>query len=334
MRRGLVGDDVDRRVRLEQLRAASSAALPSTPIDSGRRSSRAATASSHGVLEGVGLDVEVAVVDPALDPALVALDADRDAVVHGHGERLRAAHAAEAGGHGDGPGEGAAEALVGDRRERLEGALQDALGADVDPRARGHLAVHGQPEVLEPAELLPVGPVADQVGVRDQHPRRPLVGAHHADRLAGLHEHGLVVRERGEGADEGVVRLPVARRLAGAAVDDEVLGPLGVLGVEVVHQHPQRRLGLPRRRGQLGAVGGVDGQAGVGRGHASSPITSSTAVRTAPEATSCDGGLDLGREVAVGAGALDPGRAQQRRRRRRSRATAPAAPAGRGPARR
>ena len=85
---------------------------------------------------------------------------------------------------GDGAGQRAAEALVRDRGEGLEGALQDALRADVDPRAGGHLAVHRQPEVLEPAELLPVGPVADQVGVGDQHPRRPLVGAHDADRLA------------------------------------------------------------------------------------------------------------------------------------------------------
>ena len=48
-----------------------SAALPSTPIESGRRSSRAATATRDGVLEGVGLLVEVAVLDAAGDPRLV-----------------------------------------------------------------------------------------------------------------------------------------------------------------------------------------------------------------------------------------------------------------------
>ena len=36
-----------------------------------------------------------------------------------------------------------------------------------------------------------------------------------------------------------------AGRAAGAAVDDEVLGTLGDLGVQVVHEHPQRGLGLP-----------------------------------------------------------------------------------------
>ena len=260
--RGLVGDDVDRGVELEQLGehlggVAEQPDRERPPLVA--RGHRAA----YGVLEVVGLLVEVAVLDPAGDPGLVDVDADRDPVVHGHGQRLGAAHPAEAGGEGDGAGQGAAEPLVGDGGEGLEGALQDALGADVDPRARGHLAVHGQPEVLEPPELLPVGPVADQVGVGDQHPRRPLVGLHHADRLAGLHEHRLVVGQRGQGPHERVVGLPAARRLAGAAVDHEVLGALGVLGVEVVHQHPQRRLGLPRAGGQLGAVRGVDGQARV-----------------------------------------------------------------------
>ena len=112
------------------------------------------------------------------------------------------------------PAERAVEPLVGDRSERLVRALQDALGADVDPRAGGHLAVHRQPEVLEPAELLPVRPVADQVGVRDQHARRPLVGAHDADRLAALHEQRLVVSRVGERAHDRVVRRPVARGLA------------------------------------------------------------------------------------------------------------------------
>ena len=247
----------------------TSAALPSSPIESGFLRVARLDRSSYGVLEVVGLDVEVAVLDPPGDPGLVDVDADRHAVVHRHGERLGPAHAAQPGGQRDGAGQGPAEPLVRDRGEGLEGALEDALGADVDPRAGGHLAVHREPEVLEPAELLPVGPVADQVGVGDQHPRRPFVGLHHADRLAGLHEHRLVVGQRGEGAHEGVVGLPVAGRLAGAAVDHEVLGSLGVLGVEVVHQHPQRRLGLPRPRGQVGAVRGADGETRVrALGHA------------------------------------------------------------------
>ena len=309
VRGGLVGDDVDRRVPLEQGRDHLGGVAEHPD-----RQRPAGVAGLDGQLERVvqrvGLHVEVAVLDASGDPGRVALDADDDAVVHGDRERLGAAHAAEAGGQRDRAGEGAAEGLVGDRGEGLEGALQDALGADVDPGAGGHLAVHRQPEVLQPPELLPVGPVADQVGVRDQHPRRPRVGAHDADRLAGLHEHGLVVLEVAQGAHQGVVRLPAARGLAGAAVHHEVLGALGVLGVEVVHQHPQRRLGLPRLRGQLGAVRGVDGQPGVGRSCEFSDHFFD-GVQDGSGADQLDGGLDLGAEVAVGARALDAGGTQQ-----------------------
>jgi hypothetical protein len=41
------------------------------------------------------------VLDAAFDPGLVHLHAEGDAPVHGDGERLGAAHPAEAGGQGD-----------------------------------------------------------------------------------------------------------------------------------------------------------------------------------------------------------------------------------------
>ena len=282
MGRGLVGDDVDRRVARQQRRHHLGGVAEHAD---GQRAPRVAGLDGQldRVLEAVRLDVEVAVLDPAGDPGRVALDADRDAVVHGDRERLGAAHAAEPGGQGDRAREGPAERLVGHRGEGLEGALEDALGADVDPRPGGHLAVHRQAEVLQAAELLPVGPVADQVGVGDQHARRPLVGAHHADRLAALHEQRLVGLQRGQRAHDRVVRLPAAGRLAGAAVDDQVVGALGDLGVEVVHQHPQRGLGLPALRGQLRAARRAHL---AGATHAISPIVFSTAATRAPLRTS------------------------------------------------
>ena len=197
-------------------------------------------------------------LDPAVQAGRVDVDDQADALVHRDGERLGAAHAAAAAGEGERAGEGAAEPLLGHRGEGLVGALHDALGADVDPRAGRHLPVHRQAEVLEPAELGPGRPVADQVGVGDEHARRPLVGLHDADRPAALHEHRLVGLERGEGADHRVERLPVTRRPTGAAVDDEVVGALGHLGVEVVHEHPQRGLGRPLAGGEGGAASCAD----------------------------------------------------------------------------
>ena len=116
----------------------------------------------------------------------------------------------------------AVEALARDGRERLERPLQDALRADVDPRAGRHLAVHRQALGLEPPERLPVGPVRHEQAVGDQHARRHLVRAEHADRLAALHEQRLVVLEPAQRGDDGVEGLPRARRAPGAAVDDEV----------------------------------------------------------------------------------------------------------------
>src|ERR1051326_6863160 len=63
--------------------------------------------------------------------------------------------------------------------------------------------------------------------------------------------------------DDGVEALPVARRFADAAVDDELLRPLRDFGVEIVHQHAQRGLLLPSLAGELRAARRVDDAAWV-----------------------------------------------------------------------
>ena len=257
MRGGLVGDDVDRGAHGQhpgqQLGGVAEQA-------DGQRLARVPGRGgpAQRVVHAVGGHVQVAVLDPAGDPGRVAVDDDGHAAVHGHRERLGAAHAAQPGGQRDRAGQRPAEPLGGHGRERLVGALQDALGADVDPRPGGHLAVHGQAERLQAAELLPGGPLRDQVGVGDEHPRRPFVGAHHPDRLARLDQQGLVALEVVQGAHDRVVGRPAAGRAARAAVHDELVGMLGHLGIEVVHQHPHGRLLRPALAGQGGAARGTD----------------------------------------------------------------------------
>ncbi len=255
---GLVGHDIDRRAAREQLREDVGAVAQQADRQGRTRVARLDGAPQR-VVEVGRFDIEIPGRQPALDPRGIDLDADADAARHRHGQRLRAAHAAEPAGQGDRPGQGAAEALLPHRREGLVGPLQDALGADVDPRPRGHLAVHRQPERVQAPELVPVGPVADQVGVGEQHARCPLVRLHHADRLAGLDQQRLVVAQRLQRAHDRVVGGPVARRLAGPAVDDELGRMLGDLGVEVVLQHPQRGFLLPAEAGELGPARGADG---------------------------------------------------------------------------
>ena len=239
MRRGLVGDDVDGRVALEHGREHVGGVAEQADGE-GPIFVPGGDGSGDSVVEVFGLLVEVAVLDAPDDTGRVTLDADDHAAVHGHGQRLRPTHPAQAGGQRDRAIERPAEAFGGDGGERLVGALQDALGADVDPGARGHLAVHGQTELLEAAELLPGRPLRDEVGVRDQHARGPFVGSQDADGLAGLDKKGLVVVEVLRVADDRGVGVPAPGGAAGAAVDDELVGMFGDLRVEIVHQHAHR----------------------------------------------------------------------------------------------
>ena len=177
-----------------------------------------------------------------------------DGAGEARGQRLRAAHAAEAGGEDPAAGQVAAVVLAAGLDEGLVGALHDALAADVDPRARGHLAVHHQALAVELVEVLPRRPLRHQVRVGDQHARRIGVRAEHADRLARLHQQRLVLVQLAQRCEDRLEAVPVARRLADAAVDDERVGVLGHLGVEVVLDHPVGRLDQPVLAGQAGAA--------------------------------------------------------------------------------
>ena len=230
------------------------AQLPTSPTDTASPAAFAARQRSTAASRDGASSSRYRVATRRSQPPPRHVDDQAHPAVERHRKRLRAAHPAAPAGHGQRAAQGAPEPLVRDGRERLVGALQDPLGADVDPRPGGHLPVHRQPEPLQPAELRPGRPVADQVRVRDQHPRRPLVGPQHPDRPAGLHEQRLVVAQRRQGAHQRVERRPVPRRPPGAAVDDEVVRPLGDVRVQVVHEHPQRRLGLPRPGGERGAA--------------------------------------------------------------------------------
>ena len=91
----------------------------------------------------------------------------------------------------------------------------------------------------------PSWPMRHQVGVGDQHTRRVLVGAEHANGLAGLHQQRFVVLEFASAFRRSCQSTPSCAPLADTAVDNQVLRPLRHLRVEVVHQHAQRRLGQP-----------------------------------------------------------------------------------------
>ena len=210
-------------------------------------------AAAQRIGVAVGDHIEIAGLHAASGPLAVDLDAKGHPSVHGDGQGLGAAHPAQSGRHGEGSRQRSAESLAGDGREALVGALQDPLGADVDPRARRHLPEHGQPEPLQPPELVPRRPFTDEVGVGYEDPGSPLMGSHHADRLARLHQQGLVAGQVGQRPDHRVVGVPGTGGPARAAVHHEIVGALGHIGVEVVLEHPEGSfLGPPAAR-QRGA---------------------------------------------------------------------------------
>ncbi|EAR52350.1 hypothetical protein OG2516_07732 [Oceanicola granulosus HTCC2516] len=248
---GLVGDDVGAHAAPDQLGHQFGGVADQRHR---LRLARRGPAPDHleRLVERAGLGVDVAGAQAEVGAALVALDGEAAGAGHHRGERLGAAHAAEPGGEDPAPREVAAVMLAAGLDEGLVGALHDPLGADVDPAPRGHLAVHGEALAVELVEVLPGGPARHQVGIGDQHPGRVGVGAEDADGLAGLDQQGLVGLELAQGGADAVEILPGPRRPADAAVDDELVRVLGDVGVQVVHQHPERRLGEPALGADLG----------------------------------------------------------------------------------
>ena len=210
------------------------------------------------LVERGGLEVDVAGGQAEIDPALVALDRQHREAGHGRGQGLRAAHAAEAAGQDPAPLRPAAEMLVGDGVEGLVGALHDALAADVDPGPGGHLAVHHQALAIELVKMLPGRPVRHEVGVGEQNARCVGVGLEHAHGLARLDQERLVVLQPLQHLEDPVEALPVARRPADAAIDDERFGMLGDLGVEIVLRHAVGGLGEPALAGAHRPARGAD----------------------------------------------------------------------------
>ena len=243
----------------------TSAALAHRPIDRATPSHPAARARER-VVQAVGGFVEIARRQTSRDSLWIDLDHDRRGAVHRRCERLRAAHPAKSGGDNETAGQCASEMPSGERGERLVGALHDALTSDIDPAASGHLAIHGQAAVLELTEILPGRPRRHQQRVGNEHARRAGVGLKHSDRLARLDQQRLVVLERPQRLHDRVERLPVARRLSRSAVDDEIVRPLRDVGIEIVHQHPQRGFLRPPFAGQRRASRRADGAGSSGHG--------------------------------------------------------------------
>ena len=145
------------------------------------------------IVQIVGLLVQITGTQAEVDAGLLAFDVQRAGASQGSGQGLRAAHTAQTGGEDPFAAQIAAVVLAAGFDEGFVSALYDALRADVNPAAGGHLAVHRQAFGVQFVEVFPSGPVRHQIGIGQQHARRVFVGFEHAHRFAGLNQQGLVV---------------------------------------------------------------------------------------------------------------------------------------------
>jgi hypothetical protein len=142
-------------------------------------------------------------------------------------------------------GEIAVIVLAAGLGEGLVGALHDALRADIDPRARRHLAVHHQPlrsSSLKWSQLAHCGTRLElAISTRG-------ASAWVRNTPTGLPDWTSSVSSAFEGlqrGDDAVEVLPGARGPANAAIDHQLVRVLGHVRVQIVHQHPHRRFGEP-----------------------------------------------------------------------------------------
>ncbi|OPZ60378.1 MAG: hypothetical protein BWY88_00509 [Synergistetes bacterium ADurb.Bin520] len=119
----------------------------------------------------------------------------------------------------------------------VEGAVDDALGADVHPSPCGHLAVVGHPDLHGP---VPVGGVVvhpHEEAVGDDDPGGVLTRPEEPQGVAGLHHQGLLVGEDFQIAHDQAVLHPVLAHLPRFAVGHQLVGVEGHGEIEVVVDH-------------------------------------------------------------------------------------------------
>src|SRR5207245_11462529 len=142
----------------------------------------------ESLFQVTGHALEVAGLKAALDACRVDVDAEESSAVHSSGQRLGAAHAAQAGADHETAGQwvftstsGFGKMLSTTSGEGFIGPLQNALGADVDPASGRHLAVHGQAHLLQESEFLPRGPARYEQAVSNEDSRGHFMCADHSN---------------------------------------------------------------------------------------------------------------------------------------------------------
>ena len=195
---------------------------------------------------------------PETGPRLAAFHRQTAGPRHHRGQRLRATHPAQSARQDPAPLERSAIMLPPRLDKGFIGALNDALRSDIDPRPGRHLAVHCQTLLIQIVEMIPRRPMRNEVRIRNQNARRIRMGAKHSHRPARLHQQRLIPVQIGQSGDNRIEILPGPRSPPDPSINHQFMRVLRHIGMQVVHQHPQRRLGQPAFGRQRRARGSKD----------------------------------------------------------------------------
>ena len=265
MRRRLIGDDIRRRRRGARAPAAPRRRCPAGRSTARRRRGSTAATLRERDLEVVGGLVEVAGGQPPLDALRIHLDDQRDALVHRDRERLRAAHAAEAGGHGEASGERCRRSGGGRARPASRTCPAECPACRCRSSCRPSSGRTSSGRGPRDRGTFPTSPTSGR-GWRWRSARAARGRACGRRRPACPTARAASRRRRAacSSRDDRVEGVPAARRAAGAAVDDEIVGAFGDVGIEIVHQHPQRGFLEPSPARQRRAARCADETSGGG----------------------------------------------------------------------
>jgi hypothetical protein len=244
VRRGLVGNDIGTNAATDEFREDFRRIADQAD---GFRLARLGPLvdQRQRLIERMRLRIDITGAQAEIDAGFIAFDGKAAGAGHDGGERLCATHAAETAGENPLALQVAFIMLAAGLDKGFIGTLHDALRTDIDPRTGRHLAVHGKALLIQLVEMIPVRPVRHEVGIGDQDARRVLMGAEHADRLAGLHDEGFILVQILQRRDDTVEIVPGAGGAADAAINHQLMRALGHVRVEIVHQHAQRRFRHP-----------------------------------------------------------------------------------------
>src|SRR5205807_8628961 len=98
--------------------------------------------NAEGFIKIVDHEIAISGLEALLDSLRIYINPEKAAAGHGGRQGLCATHSAHPAAHDQLAGQVAAKVFFTGSGERLKCPLDNALGADIDPGASRHLAIH------------------------------------------------------------------------------------------------------------------------------------------------------------------------------------------------